>query len=80
MAIPRPYPGDSTGTAFGYRRVLRVFARSRTATRGWVRAGPLLLPCALGRGGRSWTKREGDGATPSGIWRARSCSTVPIDR
>ena len=31
--------------------------------------GPLVLPCALGRGGRSWTKREGDGATPSGAWR-----------
>ena len=70
MAIQRPYRRDSTGTAFGYRRVLRVFARSRSATRGWVQAGSLLLPCALGRGGRSWTKREGDGATPSGTWQA----------
>ena len=70
MAIPRPRQRDSTGTGLGYQRVLRVHARSRTATLGWIRAGPLLLPCALGRGGRSCVKREGDGATPSGIWRA----------
>lgn len=31
--------------------------------------GPLVLPCALGRGGRSNRKREGDGATPNGTWR-----------
>lgn len=29
-----------------------------------MRAGPLVLPCALGRGGISAAKREGDGATP----------------
>jgi L,D-peptidoglycan transpeptidase YkuD (ErfK/YbiS/YcfS/YnhG family) len=28
--------------------------------------GPLRLPCALGRGGVTWLKREGDGATPVG--------------
>jgi L,D-peptidoglycan transpeptidase YkuD (ErfK/YbiS/YcfS/YnhG family) len=31
--------------------------------------GPLVLPCAIGRSGRSVRKREGDGATPSGAWR-----------
>jgi len=31
--------------------------------------GGLTLPCALGRSGRASSKREGDGATPSGIWR-----------
>ena len=71
MAIPRPHRRDSTGTGIGYQHVLHVFSRSRTATRGWIRAGPLLLPCALGRGGRSCTKREGDGATPSGTWRVK---------
>ncbi len=29
----------------------------------------LVLPCALGRSGRATRKHEGDGATPSGIWR-----------
>ena len=70
MAITRPYRRDSTGTKLGYQRVLQVFGRSRSATCGWVRAGPLELPCALGRRGRSYFKREGDGATPSGLWRA----------
>lgn len=28
-----------------------------------------LYPCSIGKGGRSCTKREGDGATPSGIHR-----------
>jgi L,D-peptidoglycan transpeptidase YkuD (ErfK/YbiS/YcfS/YnhG family) len=71
MAITRPYAGDSTGTGFGYQSGLHVLALSRTATRGWIRAGSVLMPCALGRGGRSWRKREGDGATPSGTWLAR---------
>lgn len=69
MAIPRPYRPDSTEYGVGYQRVLRVFGRSRGAPRGWVRAGPLLLQCALGRSGRFHRKREGDGATPSGWWR-----------
>lgn len=69
MAIARPYRPDSTGTAHGDRRPVTVFARSRSAICGWLSTGPLRLPCALGRGGRSFTKREGDGATPSGIWR-----------
>jgi L,D-peptidoglycan transpeptidase YkuD (ErfK/YbiS/YcfS/YnhG family) len=46
-----------------------VSARSRSAARGWLRVGALVLPCALGRSGRSFTKREGDGATPSGTWK-----------
>jgi L,D-peptidoglycan transpeptidase YkuD (ErfK/YbiS/YcfS/YnhG family) len=70
MAIPRPHRRDSTGAAAGYHGVLRIVARSAAAARGWVRARPLLLPCALGRGGLSHAKREGDGATPCGVWRA----------
>ena len=35
-------------------------------TRGILRVGPLALPCALGRSGRTAFKREGDGATPIG--------------
>lgn len=46
-----------------------VVGRSRGATEGRLRLGSLMLPCALGRSGRSAIKREGDGATPSGTWR-----------
>ncbi len=46
-------------------------ARSRAATRGWLRAGPLLLPCALGRGGRSGQQARGRwGNARAARWRA----------
>jgi L,D-peptidoglycan transpeptidase YkuD (ErfK/YbiS/YcfS/YnhG family) len=48
---------------------LQIHARALSAARGFLFMGPLVLPCALGRSGRSTRKREGDGATPSGIWR-----------
>ena len=53
----------------------RTFGRLdvRTAagirTRGWLKAGPLVIPVALGRGGILANKREGDGATPRGQYR-----------
>ena len=40
-------------------------------TRGWLMAGPLALPVALGRGGIQANKREGDGGTPRGTFRPR---------
>jgi L,D-peptidoglycan transpeptidase YkuD (ErfK/YbiS/YcfS/YnhG family) len=49
-----------------------VAALSSPATRGAVRLGGLHLPCALGRSGRRARKREGDGATPVGCFRAVS--------
>lgn len=48
-----------------------MFALSRQATAGWVRLGHLLMPCALGRSGRGYLKREGDGVTPIGRWPVR---------
>ncbi|MCF8477480.1 MAG: L,D-transpeptidase family protein [Pseudolabrys sp.] len=39
--------------------------------RGWLTAGPLVLPVALGRGGIKANKREGDGATPRGVFRLK---------
>jgi L,D-peptidoglycan transpeptidase YkuD (ErfK/YbiS/YcfS/YnhG family) len=39
--------------------------------RGWLIAGPLALPVALGRGGIKANKREGDGATPRGTFRLK---------
>jgi L,D-peptidoglycan transpeptidase YkuD (ErfK/YbiS/YcfS/YnhG family) len=35
-------------------------------TRGWLVAGPLAIPVAIGRGGIKANKREGDGGTPRG--------------
>jgi L,D-peptidoglycan transpeptidase YkuD (ErfK/YbiS/YcfS/YnhG family) len=49
--------------------VVRVFPRPGAPQRGTLRAGPLALPCALGRGGVTHMKREGDGATPAGRHR-----------
>lgn len=40
-------------------------------SRGWLSAGSLTLPVALGRGGIKANKREGDGATPRGTFRLR---------
>jgi L,D-peptidoglycan transpeptidase YkuD (ErfK/YbiS/YcfS/YnhG family) len=48
---------------------IHVCARNAAAQRGILVAGNLRLPCALGRWGRSYRKREGDGATPRGVWR-----------
>lgn len=39
--------------------------------RGYLVAGDLRIPVALGRGGISLRKQEGDGATPAGTWPLR---------
>ncbi|MGQ4274297.1 L,D-transpeptidase family protein [Terrihabitans sp. B22-R8] len=58
-------------------RTIYVRASALDARRGWLRAGDLVVPCALGSGGIRSGKREGDGATPRSIlpmrrvwWRA----------
>lgn len=48
---------------------LEVGALSARRTSGWLRSGELTFACALGRGGISHAKREGDGATPAGTFR-----------
>ena len=48
-----------------------VRAKPGQRTRGWLTAGPLALPVALGRGGIQANKREGDGGTPRGTFRPR---------
>ncbi len=40
-------------------------------SRGVLLAGPLALPVALGRAGIKANKREGDGATPRGVFRIK---------
>lgn len=55
------------------RSLALIHVRSRTASAqdGLLIAGNLRIPCKLGRSGRRPMKREGDGATPSGIWPMR---------
>jgi len=45
--------------------------QSASARRGLLKVGSACFPCALGHGGCRVRKREGDGATPVGIWRLR---------
>jgi len=52
-------------------RTLRVRAKPGNRSRGWLLAGPLALPVALGRGGIRANKREGDGGTPRGTFRLK---------
>jgi L,D-peptidoglycan transpeptidase YkuD (ErfK/YbiS/YcfS/YnhG family) len=70
---------------------LTVRRKPGTPTRGWLVAGPWTLPVALGRGGIMANKREGDGATPRGIfhplrlwWRSdrgpRPATHLPVRR
>ncbi|HZS65458.1 MAG TPA: L,D-transpeptidase family protein [Xanthobacteraceae bacterium] len=50
-------------------RIIYVRRRSGFPTRGWLMAGAIPLPVALGRGGIRADKREGDGGTPRGRFR-----------
>jgi len=42
-----------------------------------LRIGSRIIPCAIGRGGLSGDKREGDGATPRGRLRITGCLYRP---
>jgi L,D-peptidoglycan transpeptidase YkuD (ErfK/YbiS/YcfS/YnhG family) len=48
---------------------IRVTRRPGRRRQGWLRAGPLTFPVALGRAGIKADKREGDGTTPQGAFR-----------
>jgi L,D-peptidoglycan transpeptidase YkuD (ErfK/YbiS/YcfS/YnhG family) len=50
---------------------LRIRPAAGNPRRGWLTEGGLAIPVALGRGGILANKREGDGATPMGIFRPR---------
>ena len=49
--------------------LIRVHRAPLDPRRGVLVAGPLVLPCALGRAGVTQRKREGDGASPAGRFR-----------
>jgi len=53
------------GTRRKTGRIIRVFSD------GWVRLDGRWLPVALGKGGVRADKREGDGATPTGLFPVR---------
>ena len=48
---------------------LHVRSLPGARARGWLTAGDLRIPCALGPAGIVRRKREGDGATPAGRFR-----------
>src|SRR5436190_24145013 len=50
-------------------KAIHVRTAAGTRTRGWLTAGHQAFPVALGRGGILANKREGDGATPRGVFR-----------
>jgi L,D-peptidoglycan transpeptidase YkuD (ErfK/YbiS/YcfS/YnhG family) len=50
---------------------VRIHAAAGAPCRGWLMAGPRVIPVALGRGGIVANKREGDGGTPKGTFRPR---------
>ncbi|HML14214.1 MAG TPA: L,D-transpeptidase family protein [Xanthobacteraceae bacterium] len=50
-------------------RTARVATQAGARSRGWLTAGMLRFPVALGRSGVRADKREGDGATPRGRFR-----------
>ncbi|MEQ8824137.1 MAG: L,D-transpeptidase family protein [Filomicrobium sp.] len=56
-----------------------VSRRPGTKVQGILRAGHLTLPCVLGRSGIRAVKREGDGASPRGVWHLRE-AFVRADR
>jgi len=65
---------QATSAAYPKNRPLaaiRVRAAAGNPRRGWLTAGPLTIPVALGRGGILANKREGDGGTPKGQFRPR---------
>jgi L,D-peptidoglycan transpeptidase YkuD (ErfK/YbiS/YcfS/YnhG family) len=55
----------------GMLSVIRIRAAAGNPRRGWLTAGGLTVPVALGRGGIKADKWEGDGGTPRGTFRPR---------
>lgn len=48
---------------------IRLHVTSAAARRGWLHVGAVRMRCAIGAGGITARKREGDGSTPRGRYR-----------
>lgn len=53
------------------KRCSHFSARGSCRPASLLRIGGLFFPCSIGHGGFTADKREGDGATPSGLWPLR---------
>lgn len=64
--VSKPYGKSAT--------ISRIWVRPAAGDprKGWLTAGPLTIPVALGRGGIRANKREGDGGTPKGSFHPRA--------
>jgi L,D-peptidoglycan transpeptidase YkuD (ErfK/YbiS/YcfS/YnhG family) len=78
--------GGTKGQPDQNRAIARLVVRAKPGdpTKGLLVAGRTVFPCALGRGGISSNKREGDGATPlarmrilSGYYRGDQVTVGP---
>lgn len=63
---------STRGSRTGLHR-LRVCAKPGSRAEGVLLAGTLVMPCVLGPAGLRQRKREGDGATPRGLFPLTSC-------
>lgn len=48
---------------------IHVRARSAQSNQGFIVSGQRRFPCIIGRTGRRFQKREGDSASPIGVWK-----------
>jgi L,D-peptidoglycan transpeptidase YkuD (ErfK/YbiS/YcfS/YnhG family) len=48
---------------------LHVYAINKSKSQGTLKLGHMSFPCLLGKTGRKFIKREGDGASPIGKWK-----------
>ncbi|MET4065436.1 L,D-peptidoglycan transpeptidase YkuD (ErfK/YbiS/YcfS/YnhG family) [Bradyrhizobium sp. S3.2.6] len=75
--LPVHMKNDASSSAYLMNRrsrqlsAIRVKPAAGNPRRGWLTAGQLTIPVALGRGGILANKREGDGGTPRGHFRPR---------
>jgi L,D-peptidoglycan transpeptidase YkuD (ErfK/YbiS/YcfS/YnhG family) len=68
IVVSTPYKKPSGAGPLSAIWIRRAAGNSR---RGWLTAGAMMIPVALGRGGIIANKREGDGGTPRGTFYPR---------
>jgi L,D-peptidoglycan transpeptidase YkuD (ErfK/YbiS/YcfS/YnhG family) len=66
--VSKPYKKNTPPRRLSTIWIRRAAGNSR---RGWLKAGGITIPVALGRTGIVANKREGDGGTPKGTFRPR---------